>query len=342
MIFIMRMILGILTVLFPVAASTDPLNPRLGPFELTRSQALIHNEPHEAFDPFSALHGTYTDQAHCDSTQNTLWVTEGGKNGDCIRYYPYGLQEKSNPVALIYFNGDVILRNRKDERFVVASYRTITPYALQYDMTEWSLQAQAPAILIARPGLYGSSGDHNMRRYPLEITRMDEALNQLKQRYGIEKFILVGQSGGGHIVASLLNRRQDIQAVFIASGLLSVAKTLTYPANIPRIRGALLPDPAGYYDPINEVGKIAHDHPADIFILSDVKDRAVPFATQLDYVKALRKAGLKPYHIITTGEGRQHHLLHRKARLAAVMYLRQHPPREIIQVLADQRGKPKP
>lgn len=340
MIVLIRLMIRILVMLFPVTVAANPLDPKLGPFEHVRPQALIYNQGHEPFDPVGALHGTYTSRALCEGVNNTLWIADNRQSGDCIRYYQYGLQANSNPVAMIYFNGDVILRNRKDVRFVSATYRNITPYTLQYDMTEWSLQAQAPAVLIARPGLYGSSGDHNMRRNPQEISLMNEALDQLKKRYGIEKFVLVGQSGGGHIVASLLSRRGDIQAVFIASGLLSVAKTLKYNANIPRVRGSLLPDPSGYQDPVTEVDKIARQGATDIFILSDVKDRAVPFATQLDYVRALRGVKLKPHHIITTAEGRQHHLLHRKARLAAVMYMRRHTPRQIVQILADPRVKP--
>lgn len=338
MIIFIRLIIRFIALLFPFAQA-NAFDPRIGPFEHTHPQALMYPQGHESFDLYGALNGTYTDQTHCEGIANSFWIKEppDGNSGDCIRYYPYGLKQDSNPVALIYFNGDVILRNIRDERFIAPSYQGITPYSLQYDMTEWSIQAQTPAILVARPGIYGSSGDHNMRRYPLEIDLMDDALNQLKQRYSITKFVLVGQSGGGHIIASLLNRRSDIKAVFIASGLLSVAKTLTYKANIPRVTGSLLPDPSGYYDPVTEVAKIDRTRPPDIFILSDVKDRSVPFATQLDYARALRETGLKPFHIVTTGEGKQHHLLYRQARLGAVMYMRNDTPADIVKALADPR-----
>lgn len=65
-----------------------------------------------------------------------------------------------------------------------------------------------PYIFVARPGIYGSSGVHNGARKRLESLLMSEALNKIKQRHQILNYVLVGHSGGGHIVSALLSKGQ--------------------------------------------------------------------------------------------------------------------------------------
>jgi hypothetical protein len=197
--------------------------PRLGPFERPKPRELTIFRDDQAFNPFEALNGSYASAASCATVPHGLWIEIDGK-GDCIRYYPQALAEGENRTVLVYFGGDVMLRNSKGVRFITDSYLRQSPATIAAEMADWARQAGRPAIFMARPGIYGSSGYHNKRRHPREIVLMDRALDQIKQEHKIPTFILVGHSPGGQIVAGLLNRRSDVSAAVISSGLVSVSR----------------------------------------------------------------------------------------------------------------------
>lgn len=56
-------------------------------------------------------------------------------------------------------------------------------------------QTGLPTIIIARPGTYGSSGNHYHRRRAEEFRAINAALDAIKARYGIQRVILNGHSG---------------------------------------------------------------------------------------------------------------------------------------------------
>lgn len=317
-------------------ASRDALAdaPRLGPFDKPQPRELTIPHGDEPFDASEALNGSHSSARQCADVPNGLWVEVDGK-GDCIRYYAHGLAEGGNPAVLVYFGGDVMLRTSRGVRFISQSYRTQSPNGLQSDMEQWSAEAGTPAIYIARPGIYGSSGDHNMRRHRREIALMNGALDQIKARYGIANFILAGQSAGGQIVAGLLNWRDDILAVAISSGLVSTQQVARFWEKRRKIPGWLLYDAKQFYDPVSEVERIRKDPPPQIYVISDPEDRVVPFFSQLYYVRRLKTAGLKPQHIYAHAADQQRHVLYRSARLAAALIARGEDPKDIRRALQE-------
>ena len=80
-----------------------------------------------------------------------------------------------------------------------------------------SKQLAVPYVFFASPGMYGSSGDHMQRRRPAESRLISAGLDALKQRLGINEFVLVGQCGGGHVTASLITLRADVVCAVVAS-----------------------------------------------------------------------------------------------------------------------------
>jgi acetyl esterase/lipase len=205
---------------------------------------------------------------------------------------------------------------------------------IEKEMADWSADAGLPALYLARPGIYGSSGDHNMRRTHREIELMERALDMLKERYDIRSFILTGHSAGGQIAAALLNRRQDIAASVLSSGLVSVKQVTAYWEFRREIPGRLLYDAQTYYDPIDEIGRIRRDPLPEIYLISDPEDRIVPFYSQLYYVRRLRGAGLRPHHIYAYAAGPQRHLLAGHAKRAAALLARQKSAEDIRMALA--------
>ncbi|WP_048645250.1 hypothetical protein [Nitratireductor soli] len=309
--------------------------PRLGPFERPQPQELAVPRGDESFSPFQALNGSFSSPEHCAKVPHGLWVEHEGR-GDCIRYYPHGLAEGGNRSVLVYFAGDVMLRNSRGVRFITGSYMQRSPASIAADMAEWSAQAgQQPTVYIARPGIYGSSGDHNMRRHPREIALMDRAVDMIKERYSVSSFILSGHSAGAQIVAGLLNRRADVSAAVMTSGLVSVKQVSNFWEKRRSLPGRLLYDSRNFYDPVDEIDRIATNPRPQIYMISDPEDRVVPFFSQLYYVRRLRGAGFEPQHIYAQATDPRRHLLALNGRLAAALLAQGRSPREIRRALTD-------
>lgn len=308
--------------------------PTLGPFEDPQPGTLRAPVGDEPFDVSEALHGASSSLAQCQTIENAYWVEVEGQ-GDCIRTYAHGLQAGANPVVMIYLAGDVMLRTAYGIRYIGASYTASSPAKLTEAMKAWSELAGVPAIQIARPGYQGSSGDHNQRRHPREIALVDAAMDAIRQRYGVERFVLAGQSGGAHVAASLLNRRNDIEAAVLASGVLSARRLAALWENRRKVRGSLLYDAQAFYDPIDELDRISKSPEPRIFVLSDPEDRSVSFSTQLHYVRLLRNAGYKPQHVYLHAPDRQRHGLAEFARLAAALLAQGEGDREVRAALSE-------
>lgn len=309
-------------------------SPRLGPFEYPRPKELRSTAGNERFDAYEALNGSFSSRDSCETQTDRFWIDIDGE-GDCIRYYHHGLADGPNPVVLVYFGGDVMLRTNAGVRFISGSYLSQTPATLAADMKAWSEQAGLPAILIARPGIYGSSGDHNERRHRREMDLMDRAVDAIKDRHGVTSFVLTGHSAGGQIVASLINWRDDVTAAVISSGMVSVKQVANFWERRRTIPGRLLYDADAFYDPVAEIGMIATDPAPQIYVLSDPEDRAVPFFSQLYYVRRLRNSGFEPQHIYVEAADVQRHLLADYAKLAAALIANGKAPADVRRSIAE-------
>lgn len=331
-----RLIRWVLVALAVPGASQTALaeSPRLGPFEYPRPRELKSPENEERFDAYEALNGSFASREACSSERQRIWIDIDGQ-GECIRYYQHGLAEGDNPTVLVYFGGDVMLRTQKGVRFISGSYLEQSPARIEAEMKDWSEQAGLPAIFIARPGIYGSSGDHNERRHTREMELMDHAVEAIKARYGVTSFVLTGHSAGGQIAASLLNWRDDIAAAVISSGMVSVKQVVNFWERRRSIPGRLLYDAGAFYDPVAEIDKIGNDPAPAIYVLSDPEDRAVPFFSQLYYVRRLRNIGLDPQHIYVEATDVQRHVLADYAKLAASLVADGKGPTDVRRAIAE-------
>lgn len=320
--------------LFASTAQGETARLQLGPFEPTNPRQLTITLGSDDFGDYEALNGSFSSFAQCQTVPNGLWVDVDGE-GDCIRYFAHGLRSGPNPRVMVYLSGDVLLRTSKGIRFITPAYGKISPDGLEAEMREWSAGAGIPAIYISRPGIYGSSGDHNNRRQAREIALVDGAVDQLASRFHISDFVIVGHSGGGQIAAALLNRRADVGAAVISSGLVAVKQVTAFWENRRTIPGTELQDESAFYDPIDEVAGIRKHPPPSIYLISDWEDPIVPIETQQAYAARLRAAGLKVVQIYAQAVGRSHHDLSQQAKLAAVMLVRGNPAAEIKQAVQD-------
>ncbi|MEM1163312.1 MAG: hypothetical protein AAGJ28_20475, partial [Pseudomonadota bacterium] len=153
--------------------------------------------------------------------------------------------------------------------------------------------------------VFGSTGEHKRRRLARESQIISAALDAIKARHGLTSLTLSGQSGGGHVVASLLTLRDDVDCAAIASGVVSVRDR-------SRIRGWGGQDITGFtsfFDPIRHIGSIPADTERRIFVVGDPQDSNTPFSTQQAYYTAVADAGHAISLIKSRGGGRARHAL---------------------------------
>lgn len=272
----------------------------------------------ENFSISDVLHGTFCTPEHADNIPFSLWV-ETQHASECIRYYPAGLSSSENPKVMVFIPGDLLLRTNKGERLVTSGYKSNSPKKVLNMMQQWADDANTPAIYIGRPGTFGSSGNHEERRHTTEIELMDQSLNLLKNIHGIEEFILVGQSGGGQIVASMLNLRKDISAAVISAGLLPVHLLTRRWRKNRRTPGVKKYPIELLYDPMEGIANISKAPQPTIIVISDPRDRAIPFYSQTIYVNRLRKEGLIVHHIYAHAPLPKRHALGNHGKKAATL-----------------------
>ena len=181
-----------------------------------------------------------------------IWVEVGGR-AESIRFYGALCADRKR-APLIYLEGDVMGRGNKATGpiSVGAWYSRLSPLSVQAEAEQFTIAFDRPFINLARPDVFGSSGNHGERRREREVALIDAALDCLKARFGWAHLHLAGQSGGGHLVAALVARRSDVGCAVIASGNVAVRRR-----NLMRGMAA---DATGYddfVDPIELVSEVA-------------------------------------------------------------------------------------
>lgn len=247
-----------------------------------------------AFSPSNAQDELLTwnapaDRQNCPIGQSAVWA-EHEEGAECIHYFFSGDIDES-PIVFVRMYGD----------------RSVAMHQAPEDISNNTVEAQQtiaerrahelglPVIILARPGTYGSSGDHGERRQKSEFLALDAALDEIMQKHRIAKLVLSGHSGGATAVGALLTLgREDIACAIMTSGafgLLERAQRLRErKGNPPRpgIDGTGLPSP---YDPIEHIGGVVDDPERTILIIGNRNDTNTPFDLQARFKTALSDAG---------------------------------------------------
>jgi pimeloyl-ACP methyl ester carboxylesterase len=304
-----------------VSVGADALDP-------TPLEVVVGSQP---FSEGQLLSGTTASSETCSRVPGGFWVIVDGR-GDCIRTYQSGFANGSNQRVIVFFHGDLVegIRGKTPVTLVDKSYPRLTPDQMQAGNDSFAKVATLPFVQVARPGAYGSSGDHLLRRRPREIRLINAALDALKAIHAVQAFYIAGQSGGGHSAASLLALRRDIACAVIAS---APASTRVYDME----RGFTVP-PGVFFDPAVHVDSIASSSPPRIFILADPRDTKVSFSSQRDYFERLTQVGLPARLLIAKAKPPLHHVLNTEAMLVILECARGRSD-EFIADFLDRLGK---
>lgn len=251
------------------------------------------------------------EQAECPAGDTAVWSRYRGER-DCIRYFAAGDLD-SAPLAMIVFYGDRTSRARRDPSMIPNNtVRAQRAYAARLS-TRFGL----PVIIVARPGTYGSSGNHFHRRQAAEFLALNGALDAIRKRHRIGRFVLVGQSGGATAAAALLTLgRTDISCTVLTSGayaLVERAEFLRRQNGLPSRPGRDETGLRNPYDPLAYVSGIAPDKNRLIIVIGSPEDRLTPFRFQKEFADAVEARGHRvrltehaappPLHHVLTGVG---------------------------------------
>ncbi|WP_299684877.1 hypothetical protein [uncultured Tateyamaria sp.] len=264
-----------------------------------------------SFDHEAVVTGVTGDRATCPDAPGHLWVVVHGE-GDCIRYYGSMLDVGAQTV-FVSIHGDLPVTGENAKTRLPRLYRkwdSPAKMAARADGQRAEAGIDGPFVFVARPGLFGSTGFHTERRGQREVDLMNRALDLLKQRYGITQFHLSGQSGGGHIVASVLPLRRDVGCAVTSAGIVSVAQRAMIQTGTRDIAGG-----HPYHDPVDHVDGLP-GAPLRLLVIADPEDAVSPFAAQEHYVGAAQKAGADVSLLTAKGTGARRHSLGTAGRVA--------------------------
>ncbi|XAH24539.1 prolyl oligopeptidase family serine peptidase [Xylophilus sp. GW821-FHT01B05] len=224
-------------------------------------------------------------RATCPDSPTYLWV-QSRSGPACIRYFASeGLQQA--PVVIVQFSGD-----RDDLMDLPPTQIPGNTIAARLRDAQRSYErAGVPWVFVARPGTYGSSGDHRARRQESEALAMDAAVTALMERQGIGRVVLLGHSGGATVAASILTHgRTGVACAVLTSGAYSLLERARM---LGRSRGGRT-DTTGstnFYDPLDHIDGVAKDPARQILVIGNRDDRNTPFALQEKFARALMAAG---------------------------------------------------
>lgn len=234
----------------------------------------------EMFDPEIAAKGiTYSRETCADpeKQETAVWVETGGASY-CLRYYAAGLKAGRNPIAALWLHGDIMGAHESPPN---KRLKGLGVDAMIEQEQKLSKRFGIPFIFFGRPGSYASAGRHyTMRERNVEADIVTAGVDALKKKYGIEKWAFGGHSGGGVLVADMLNHRSDIACAVISSAPGAFRDYLaTYDS--PDTNNPVV------LNPIASVKTIPTDPKRRVFVLADPRDTNVKFAVHQRYIDAL-------------------------------------------------------
>lgn len=258
-------------------------------------------------------------RAQCLGLEDRVWtVLPDGV--ECIAFAASpNIQGASS--ALLYFGGDI------SEEQLAGSTQEEARKGNQRRASSIAAQQGVPVVIVGRPGLMGSSGFHLLGGRRDEGQVIDAAVDALKDKLGIRRLALAGQSGGSRIIAQLLViGRRDIACAAMGAGAYDV----------PRLRGggtartSIFGDPgSGYLVPMLKAGDIPAVPGRRSFVIGDPRDKVAPFNEQKAWADKLAALGHHVQLIEAKAKDSEFHGMSDKAIAAAGMCLSEKSDAEI-------------
>jgi pimeloyl-ACP methyl ester carboxylesterase len=257
-------------------------------------------------------------RAECTGTGDRIWLSHKDGN-DCLTVIvPSTLKGdgKTAETAIIFIDGDVPI----EDQSAAGDERTRKSYVAMTDAL--TAKFGLPALVVARPGVLGSSGTHNYGGRRDDAHVVDAAIDELRKRYGIKRLVMAGQSGGSRLIAQLLVLgRRDISCAVLGSGAYDTPNVSTNIFGEPGKR---------YLVPMHKIEDIQSIRERRIFVVGDLLDQVTPFPQQKAWADALAARGHHAVLVETEARGEKRHGASRQSLEAAGLCAKGDPDKAII------------
>jgi hypothetical protein len=249
-------------------------------------------------------------RSQCLARSGRVWVAPEDGGVQCLAYIASD-SITAGTTAVLYIEGDA-----PDEDFAPGRMEQMIA-AYQRRVTAAQSYFGLPVIVIARPGLMGSSGVHVVGGMRDEAQIMSAAVDALKERYGFRRMALAGQSGGARLIAQLLVLgRRDILCAAMGSGAYGVPLT----TRGGRIRTDIFGDPGRkFLVPLQHAEDIVSAPERRAFVIGDPRDKRTPFPGQREWAEKLQTLGHHAMVLEGSASDPEHHGLGDVALQVAAM-----------------------
>jgi pimeloyl-ACP methyl ester carboxylesterase len=240
----------------------------------------------------------------CEAGQAHVWVEVEGR-GECIAFHATpGLETAAS--AVLYFEGDIPPGHRRDTARLKQHLA-----ALRRHLAELAARYRIPYVLVARPGTFGSTGDHDARRKEREYLVMRAAVDAIRSKLGLDHVVLAGQSGGATVTGGLLALGvRHVSCAVAASGGFDLTAMLDWHAQRQGAASRHREHPAslaGVFNVMDRVSDVPRDARRRVFIVGDSADQVTPFAQQRAFAERLRAEGHHAEVLYGRGNGPERH-----------------------------------
>ena len=222
----------------------------------------------------------------CSGSEATVFV-EYKIWAECLSLLVIGRSEEVH-TAIIFVGGDVPADRQPP------TPEMLHTFAERSGAISVSRDEHMPVIILGRPGLYGSTGNHQYRHRPMEYGLVARAIELLVQRFELVRVALVGHSGGSSAIMGALSLgAKEGDCVVVASGNYAIAYT-----TVRKYENAAKPVSGEQKQALQRhifnhhtsLTGIIHS-PRRIFLVGDITDQFAPFLQQVRYAESLETAG---------------------------------------------------
>jgi hypothetical protein len=258
-------------------------------------------------------------RAQCLAMEDRVWAVMSD-GVECLAYAA-SPDAQGAGTALVYLGGDV------PEGQLAGATQETSRQSAQRRASAWAAEKGVPVVILGRPGLMGSSGFHLLGGRRDEGFVIDAGLDALKEKLGIRRLALAGQSGGSRIIAQLMViGRRDISCAAMGAGAY----------DIPRLRGGgtsrtnVFGDPGkSFLVPMLKAGDIPAQSSRRSFVIGDPRDKVAPFEEQKAWADKLSSLGHHVQLIEAKATDPDFHGMSAKAVAAAALCMQDKPDPDI-------------
>lgn len=241
----------------------------------------------------------------CESKPGRVFVAHA-LGSECIAYYVVGAS--TNPSQTIFvLDGDVPPADAATPGKLDEYLKRIRQFLDQRARVHG-----VRYVFVARPGVFGSSGNHGGAKRAPEIETINAAVDEIKARLKLERINLAGQSGGSTVAAGLLALgRKDVACAALASGGFDMPDIVTRARAKARQGGDADREKQQlseyFFDVLGATSRVVQSPDRKIYVLADPKDQRTPFDQQKRYAETLQAAGHSAIVLSANGRGKENH-----------------------------------